>query len=139
MTTENDIRAFMQENRMPVTDGDSFMADLVRQIDLLPVPAAFDKAEELKRKEELDAVLRFFMSLRKRSVKKAVMAAVMVVVASLAAAVLVGIIPDSFFAGAVEYMSMPLVAFRYLLTGFISLVLAAFACESIVSVYRQSW
>lgn len=139
MTTENDIRAFMQENRMPVTDGDSFMADLVRQIDLLPVPAAFDKAEELKRKEEQAAVLRFFVSLRKRSVKKAVMAAVMVVIASLAAAVLVGIIPDSFFAGVMEYISMPLVAFRYLLTGFISLGMAAFAGKSLVSVYRQSW
>ena len=40
MKTEQDIRRFMQENKIPVSGDDAFMANLIRQIDTLPVPAS---------------------------------------------------------------------------------------------------
>ncbi len=50
MKTEQDIRKFMQENRIPLPKDSAFMDELIRQIDLLPVPASLsdhnDKVQE---------------------------------------------------------------------------------------------
>ena len=46
MKTEQDIRRFMQENRIPVPKDPAFMNDLIRQINLLPVPAGLAQKDD---------------------------------------------------------------------------------------------
>ena len=46
MKTEKDIRKFFQDKKIPVLKDDAFMADLVRQIDLLPVPASLNGVDK---------------------------------------------------------------------------------------------
>lgn len=43
MATEQEIRAFFKENKISFPEGDSFMDEVVRRIDLLPVPSALEK------------------------------------------------------------------------------------------------
>ena len=42
MATEKDIRKFMKDNAPAMRDGGHFMEDIVRQIELLPVPASWE-------------------------------------------------------------------------------------------------
>jgi len=96
MKTEKDIRTFMQENKMNLADGDRFMADLARQIDLLPVPAALDGSEMRKRQEALDAVSAKFAAMKKQYAKKAVLlVSFACIVCSCAAFALTSLLPAS--------------------------------------------
>ena len=45
MKTEQDIRRFIQENRIPLPKNTAFMDELVRQINLLPIPASLTERE----------------------------------------------------------------------------------------------
>lgn len=45
MATEKEIRAFFKENKISFPEGDSFMDEVVRRIDLLPVPSALEKKD----------------------------------------------------------------------------------------------
>ena len=43
MVTEKDIRQFIKDNRIEISDDRKFMEEIIRQINLLPVPAGYEK------------------------------------------------------------------------------------------------
>ncbi len=135
MKTDKDIRAFMQGNRPAVSGNDAFMADLVRQMDLLPVPASFENAgDRQKRKADADAIARIFETVKKKNRKTAVLTSAAIIAVSSAAAVLLSFAPDSwfsFFGVLPEAYISPMTA-KYLLMGFFVMVLVAlsgFSCR----------
>ena len=66
MKTEKDIRKFIQDNKIPVPKDEAFMADLVRQIDILPVPASLNGVDEERIQENMRILALIRDMLRKR-------------------------------------------------------------------------
>lgn len=74
MTTDKDIRKFLQDNKIQVPEDDAFIADLVRQIDLLPVPASLRGTDEERIQENMRILSLIREMLRKRCRRQALMA-----------------------------------------------------------------
>lgn len=74
MKTDKDIRKFLQDNKIQVPEDDAFIADLVRQIDLLPVPASLRGIDEERIQENMRILSLLREMLRKRCRRQALMA-----------------------------------------------------------------
>lgn len=74
MKTDKDIRKFLQDNKIQVPEDDAFIADLVRQIDLLPVPASLRGTDEERIQENMRILSLIREMLRKRCRSQALMA-----------------------------------------------------------------
>ncbi|MBO5074604.1 MAG: hypothetical protein J6C35_04760 [Bacteroidales bacterium] len=74
MKTDKDIRKFLQDNKIQVLEDDAFIADLVRQIDLLPVPASLRGTDEERIQENMRILSLIREMLRKRCRRQALMA-----------------------------------------------------------------
>lgn len=82
MTTEKDIRKFMKDNAPAMRDGDNFMEDIVRQIDLLPVPASLDgSGKDIE--SEIMLVRRLSRLVKRRNSLIAVAMTLVVVIAGV--------------------------------------------------------
>lgn len=66
MKTDKDIRKFMHENRMAVPKDDRFMEEVVRQINLLPVPSSLSGGGDVEEKMALLKVIRDVLKKRAR-------------------------------------------------------------------------
>lgn len=71
MKTDKDIRKFLQDNKIQVPEDDAFIADLVRQIDLLPVPASLRGTDEERIQENMRILSLIREMLRKRCRRQA--------------------------------------------------------------------
>ena len=74
MKTDKDIRKFLQDNKIQVLEDDAFIADLVRQIDLLSVPASLGGTDEERIQENMRILSLIREMLRKRCRRQALMA-----------------------------------------------------------------
>ena len=71
MKTDKDIRKFLQDNKIQVPEDDAFIVDLVRQIDLLPVPASLRGTDEERIQENMRILSLIREMLRKRCRRQA--------------------------------------------------------------------
>ena len=74
MKTDKDIRKLLQDNKIQVPEDDAFIADLVRQIDLLPVPASLRGTDEERIQENMRILSLIREMMRKRCRRQALMA-----------------------------------------------------------------
>ena len=79
MKTEQDIRRFIQENRIPLPKNSAFMDELVRQINLLPTPASLTD-RDAKIQENMRMFTAVMETVRKHNRKQILLLALVNVI-----------------------------------------------------------
>ena len=130
MKTEQDIRKFIQENRIPVPKNDAFMDELVRQINLLPTPASLAD-RELKIQENMRMLTAVMEVVRKHNRKQVILLAIVnVIICMPIFCAGYFFITPQFLAGDSMIIAL-ILQWRYALLGFICIaVLAATVSQS---------
>ena len=117
----------MQDHRIPVPKDDRFMDELVRQIDLLPVPASLSGRDEEKLNESLRIVGLIRATFRRRYRRQALLL-VLTDIAICAAIFLVG--HHLFPATASSPVLQLLITWRYLILGLMSLAVVCMSFKN---------
>lgn len=119
----------MQDHRIPVPKDDRFMDELVRQIDLLPVPASLSGRDEEKLNESLRIVGLIRATFRRRYRRQAFLL-VQADIAICAAIFLIGhlLLPATASSPVLELI----ITWRYLLLGLMSL-------SVVIASSRNAW
>ena len=124
MKTEQDIRKFMQENRIPVPKDGAFMDELVRQINLLPTPASLTE-REAKIQENMRMLTAVMEAVRKHNRKQILLLALVNVI------ICIPVFCAGYFFITPQYLTggslivALILQWRYALTGFICLAVLA--------------
>lgn len=126
MKTDKDIRKFLQDNKIQVPEDDAFIADLVRQIDLLPVPASLRGTDEERIQENMRILSLIREMLRKRCRRQALMALLLNAVLSMImfAAIYFLVNPQMPYSSPVIQF---VITWRYMFLGALSLGILAFS------------
>lgn len=131
MRTEKEIRRFIQENKISVPKDDHFMEDLVRQINQLPVPAAFSSKENeaLQENIRIVSIIRTVLRrhYRRKAIRMTVILIMMCVVYLLMVAALIpslGVMESSIL---VEHPNL----LHYLVSGLLSLYSLLFTINTL--------
>ena len=130
MKTEQDIRRFIQENRIPLPKNNSFMDELVRQINLLPTPASLTE-REAKIQENMRTLTAVMEAVRKHNRKQILLLALVnVIICMPIFCAGYFFITPQFLAGDSMIIAL-ILQWRYDLLGFICIaVLAATVSQS---------
>ena len=130
MKTEQDIRRFMQENRIPVPKDGAFMDELVRQINLLPTPASLTE-REARIQENMRMLTAVMEAVRKHNRKQILLLALVnVIICMPIFCAGYFFITPQFLAGDSIVIAL-ILQWRYALLGFICIaVLAATVSQS---------
>ena len=124
MKTEQDIRRFIQENRIPLPKNSAFMDELVRQINLLPTPASLTE-REAKIQENMRMLTAVMEAVRKHNRKQLLLLALVNVI------ICIPIFCAGYFFITPQYLTggslivALILQWRYALTGFICLAVLA--------------
>ena len=94
MSTDKEIRLFIRENMPEIKGGDKFMAELVRQIELLPVPASLAGKPEEEIRTAMDLIAATARRIKRRNRLKAVSAATVTAVLLGAVLAVYYLVPD---------------------------------------------
>ena len=125
MKTEQDIRRFMQENRIPVPKDGAFMDELVRQINLLPTPASL-AGRELRIQENMRMLTAVMEVVRKHNRKQVILLAIVNVI------ICIPIFCAGYFFITPQFLTGDsllialILQWRYALLGFICIAVLAF-------------
>lgn len=130
MKTEQDIRRFIQENRIPLPKNSSFMDELVRQINLLPTPASLTE-REAKIQENMRMLTAVMEAVRKHNRKQLLLLALVnVIICMPIFCAGYFFITPQFLAGESIFIAL-ILQWRYALLGFICIaVLTATVSQS---------
>ena len=130
MKTEQDIRRFIQENRIPLPKNSAFMDELVRQINLLPTPASLAD-REAKIQENMRMLTAVMEAVRKHNRKQILLLALVnVIICMPIFCAGYFFITPQFLAGDSMIIAL-ILQWRYALLGFICIaVLAATVSQS---------
>jgi hypothetical protein len=130
MKTEQDIRRFIQENRIPLPKNSAFMDELVRQINLLPTPASLTE-REAKIQENMRMLTAVMEAVRKHNRKQILLLALVnVIICMPIFCAGYFFITPQFLAGDSIVIAL-ILQWRYALLGFICIaVLAATVSQS---------
>ena len=130
MKTEQDIRRFIQENRIPLPKNSSFMDELVRQINLLPTPASLTE-REARIQENMRMLTAVMEAVRKYNRKQILLLALVnVIICMPIFCAGYFFITPQFLAGDSMIIAL-ILQWRYALLGFICIaVLAATVSQS---------
>ena len=126
MKTDKDIRKFLQDNKIQVLEDDAFIADLVRQIDLLPVPASLRGTDEERIQENMRILSLIREMLRKRCRRQAAKTLLLNAVLSMImfAAIYFLVNPQMPYSSPVIQF---VITWRYMFLGALSLGILAFS------------
>ena len=130
MKTEQDIRRFIQENRIPLPKNSAFMDELVRQINLLPTSASLTE-REAKIQENMRMLTAVMEAVRKQNRKQLLLLALVnVIICMPIFCAGYFFITPQFLAGDSIVIAL-ILQWRYALLGFICIaVLAATVSQS---------
>jgi hypothetical protein len=130
MKTEQDIRRFIQENRIPLPKNSAFMDELVRQINLLPTPASLTE-REARIQENMRMLTAVMEAVRKHNRKQILLLALVnVIICMPIFCAGYFFITPQFLAGDSMIIAL-ILQWRYALLGFICIaVLAATVSQS---------
>ena len=119
----------MQDHRIPVPKDDRFMDELVRQIDLLPVPASLSGRDEEKLNESLRIVglIRATFRRRYRRQALAVLIADIVICSVICLIGYLVLIPEVTATPALQFIS----TWRYIFIGIINVGLLFVLCRDV--------
>ena len=124
MKTEQDIRRFIQENRIPLPKNSAFMDELVRQINLLPTPASLTE-REAKIQENMRMLTAVMEAVRKHNRKQILLLALVnVIICMPIFCAGYFFITPQFLAGDSMIIAL-ILQWRYALLGFICIAVLA--------------
>lgn len=130
MVTEKEIRKFFMQNRPSVPVDDGFMEDLVRQIDLLPVPASLNGKDDAACQEKILKIMDMSAKKKESDRRHAIAVASVSVICAVLSLALISLLPEV-KVQAPEYESI-FVVLRYMVAGAVGLFVMA------VSVRRSN-